>query len=144
MEGLYALTTNQMQLVGRNLTNTVMTSAVLSQVTLSANHWYQVDATFANQGNNQILYTGSFFDLGTDGTSIPTSLATWNWSYENDPMASSNSVYAGFSALANGGIARADNFGVPISQTPLPATLSLFASGLVGLGLLGWRRKRRA
>jgi hypothetical protein len=28
--------------------------------------------------------------------------------------------------------------------TPLPATLPLFATGLVGLGLLGWRRKRKA
>jgi hypothetical protein len=27
---------------------------------------------------------------------------------------------------------------------PLPAALPLFASGLVGLGLLGWRRKRKA
>jgi hypothetical protein len=32
------------------------------------------------------------------------------------------------------------------SQTvvPLPAALPLFASGLVGLGLLGWRRKKKA
>jgi hypothetical protein len=30
------------------------------------------------------------------------------------------------------------------SQTPLPATLPLFASGLGALGLLGWRRKRKA
>ena len=30
------------------------------------------------------------------------------------------------------------------SATPLPATLPLFASGLGGLGLLGWRRKRKA
>lgn len=29
-------------------------------------------------------------------------------------------------------------------QTPLPAALPLFASGLGGLGLLGWRRKRKA
>ena len=29
-------------------------------------------------------------------------------------------------------------------QTPLPAALPLFASGLIGLGLLGWRRKRKA
>jgi hypothetical protein len=28
--------------------------------------------------------------------------------------------------------------------TPLPPALPLFASGLSGLGLLGWRRKRRA
>ena len=28
--------------------------------------------------------------------------------------------------------------------TPLPATLPLFATGIGGLGLLGWRRKRKA
>jgi len=31
-----------------------------------------------------------------------------------------------------------------INTTPLPAALPLFASGLAGLGLLGWRRKRKA
>ena len=30
------------------------------------------------------------------------------------------------------------------SQVPLPAALPLFATGLAGLGLLGWRRKRTA
>jgi hypothetical protein len=30
------------------------------------------------------------------------------------------------------------------TAVPLPAALPLFASGLVGLGLLGWRRKRKA
>jgi hypothetical protein len=30
------------------------------------------------------------------------------------------------------------------TTTPLPAALPLFASGLGGLGLLGWRRKRKA
>jgi hypothetical protein len=29
------------------------------------------------------------------------------------------------------------------SETPLPATLPLFATGLGALGLLGWRRKRK-
>jgi hypothetical protein len=33
---------------------------------------------------------------------------------------------------------------VQISATPLPAALPLFASGLGALGLLGWRRKRKA
>jgi len=56
-------------------------------------------------------------------------------------MTALNSVYAGFSALADGGIPRADNFGIP--ETPLPATLPLFATGLGALGLLGWRRKRK-
>ena len=30
------------------------------------------------------------------------------------------------------------------ASTPLPAALPLFASGLGALGLLGWRRKRKA
>jgi hypothetical protein len=33
---------------------------------------------------------------------------------------------------------------VPLSAVPLPAALPLFASGLGALGLLGWRRKRKA
>ena len=35
---------------------------------------------------------------------------------------------------------------LPIAQTetPLPAALPLFATGLGGVGLLGWRRKRKA
>ena len=32
----------------------------------------------------------------------------------------------------------------PLSETPLPAALPLFAGGLGALGLLGWRRKRKA
>jgi hypothetical protein len=30
------------------------------------------------------------------------------------------------------------------AATPLPAALPLFATGLAGLGLLGWRRKSKA
>jgi hypothetical protein len=31
-----------------------------------------------------------------------------------------------------------------VSETPLPTTLPLFATGLGAIGLLGWRRKRKA
>jgi hypothetical protein len=31
-----------------------------------------------------------------------------------------------------------------ISATPLPAALTLYASGLTALGLLAWRRKKKA
>jgi hypothetical protein len=31
-----------------------------------------------------------------------------------------------------------------VSTVPLPATLPLFATGVAGLGLLGWRRKKAA
>jgi hypothetical protein len=37
-----------------------------------------------------------------------------------------------------------DSFVVNIGTTPLPAALPLFAGGLGALGLLGWRRKRKA
>jgi hypothetical protein len=35
-------------------------------------------------------------------------------------------------------------FGAIQVVTPIPAALPLFATGLVGLGLLGWRRKKKA
>jgi hypothetical protein len=38
----------------------------------------------------------------------------------------------------------ADPFGIEVTATPLPAALPLFASGFGALGLLGWRRKRKA
>jgi PEP-CTERM motif len=37
-----------------------------------------------------------------------------------------------------------DNLVFSAGATPLPGALPLFASGLGALGLLGWRRKRKA
>jgi hypothetical protein len=41
-------------------------------------------------------------------------------------------------------LANAGTWSVSTSETPLPAALPLFATGLGALGLLGWRRKRKA
>ena len=41
---------------------------------------------------------------------------------------------------ANG---EANSVSVSLAETPIPAALPLFATGLGGLGLLGWRRKRK-
>ena len=38
----------------------------------------------------------------------------------------------------------AGSWSAPVSTVPLPAALPLFASGLGALGLLGWRRKKKA
>ena len=50
--------------------------------------------------------------------------------------------------LLNSPHASGQNFNDPgtwtVSQTPLPAALPLFATGLGAMGLLGWRKKRKA
>jgi hypothetical protein len=64
---------------------------------------------------------------------------------ENDFGPSNPAQDAGQSAGGAGG-----NFGHPgtwtvsVSQTPLPAALPLFATGLAMTGLLGWRKKRKS
>jgi hypothetical protein len=140
VNGVYALDTNQMLIVGRNTTTSVQTIMTLATASLVLNHWYQIDAAFTNEGSNQIQYTGSLLDLGTTGTSAATSMATWNWSFENDPIATSNSAYAGFSALADGGIALADNFTIP-SDVPEPSTWAMMILGFCGLGFMVYRQK---
>ena len=63
-----------------------------------------------------------------------------------DPTGLSETVYdqhSGSTSTVNGGLA--DIFlGTPPPTTPLPATIPLFATGLGAMGLLGWRRKRKA
>jgi hypothetical protein len=49
--------------------------------------------------------------------------------------------------LLNGGdgkVTEAALYGTPVSYTPLPGALPLFATGLSALGLLGWRRKKHS
>ena len=47
----------------------------------------------------------------------------------------SNQTYSGYSGLN-------DPVG-PVGHAPLPSTLLLLGSGLVGLGLLGWRKRNK-
>jgi hypothetical protein len=131
-----------MILIARSQTNGPLTSIALSQVSLNPNDWYHLDAVFTNQGNDQIGFTGSFFDLGPNGTATPVLLSTLNWSNQNVPIANLDSAFAGFSALADGGISKIDNFAVPSVPGPIAG------AGLPGLilacsGLLAWWRRRR-
>jgi hypothetical protein len=141
IEGMYALDLNQMLLVARNVTTGPMTSITLAQLSISPDHWYHLDTTFQNQGSNEILYTGSFFDLGADGTTSPTSLATWSWSWANAPIASSSSLYAGFSLQSYGGITQGDNFSAP-TPVPEPETYAMMLAGLGLLSILSRRKKQ--
>jgi hypothetical protein len=71
-----------------------------------------------------------FTSVTLAGTEVGDGIFLDNLSYGHSPV-----VISTFSAA----LALSD----PI-VTPLPAALPLFASGLIGLGLLGWRRKRKA
>jgi hypothetical protein len=134
-----------MLLVARSETKGPVTSIELAQISINPNHWYQLDVDFTNEGSGQIGFAGSFFDLGANGTETPVLLSTVNWSNQNLDVADLTSAYTGFSALADGGISRIDNFTVP-SAVPGPA-IGAGLPGLIAAGgglLVWWRRKRRS
>jgi hypothetical protein len=56
----------------------------------------------------------------------------------------SGTPYKYYDVTSTNGDALLAGFDANVSAVPLPAALPLFASGLAGLGLLGWRRKRKA
>ena len=145
INGVYALDSQQMLLVGRSLTNGAMTSTGLAQVSMTANDWYSVYLATTTLANNQVELSGSFYDLGSDGKAAPSLLATWDWSYQNIPVSNFTSAYAGFSAFADGGISRIDNFSVdgPVSVTPLPPSWTMMLIGLAGFGFVASRRKSK-
>ena len=94
---------------------------------------------------------------GWDDTTYLTGAASQNYSlssngggYDAYPSFSAyvydHSCAVGGPYCAEGGGENAINFAFRIAdaETPLPAALPLFATGLGALGLLGWRRKRKA
>jgi hypothetical protein len=95
----------------------------------------------ADQGLAVIAFAGTDINNATTFLSITV----------DNPNQGFNGVADQFNALNNGspfaGFPTAGfwtaAFPTP-TVTPLPAALPLFASGLGGLGFLGWRRKRRA
>jgi hypothetical protein len=74
--------------------------------------------------------------------------------YSSDTLLSDTAIYdtATFASLGvtpgtyvwTWGTGADQSFTLEIGTTPLPAALPLFATGLGALGLLGWRRKRKA
>jgi len=114
-------------------------------------HNFQMDILNAIQGNYEVLDNAghsTFFTLATTGGSLQTvgfaatgsvvsilflgdpanTFGAGNWDFAIDNLAFNQNTVGG------------DNTN---GATPLPAALPLFATGLGGLGLLGWRRKRR-
>jgi plastocyanin len=89
---------------------------------------------------------GDYLDFGetspTSGAIVGSYLvligSTYNYTFTQKGTYYYYSDIANY--IGNGGGSSID----VVTPTPLPAALPLFASGLGALGLLGWRRKRKA
>jgi hypothetical protein len=110
--------------------------------------------------NNNVLYLPPnqvFLDASANGE--PGGLAFFVSNYTGNNVTTPTTVivdlffsttsmeYSAVTGNTSGGCCSQQTVGdftVPVGATPLPAALPLFATGLGGLGLLGWRRKRKA
>jgi hypothetical protein len=84
--------------------------------------------------------------VDTVGLEIEAGGAGGNSSDFNGGMASADPyiyIDPNFADAGDYSIEVSPNIGNGVPSTPLPAALPLFATGLGGLGLLGWRRKRK-
>jgi hypothetical protein len=103
---------------------------------------------------NNLDSTNYSFDVQTSSTGAIvgwTILASISSSFFNITVATSNSGDltsslgpTTFMSASNGFSPGTWSVSDPPSATPLPAAVPLFAGGLGALGLLGWRRKRKA
>jgi hypothetical protein len=107
-----------------------------------------------SQANTQTGPTAGIYDPGTfaDGFSL---YVTVPYEYVSDTLISDLATYNSQTLASLGitpgtytwtwGIDADQSFTLDVvAATPLPATLPLLLTGLGGLGLLGWRRKRNA
>ncbi len=87
---------------------------------------------------NYGLSTDSFFEIGTT-TGPNENVVLEDASHPGGPLLQFNDGVDSQSTSSESGNTQ---IGIA-SATPLPATLSLFATGLGAMGLFGWRRKRK-
>jgi uncharacterized membrane protein len=75
---------------------------------------------------------------------VGSPIAECGFVYDSNTLTFLSLIYPGNdTTYANGINDRGQIVGSFALQAPLPAALPLFATGLAGLGLLGWRRKRK-
>jgi hypothetical protein len=93
--------------------------------------------TSFNGADNLLYSTSPFVDSHGISFDLTSILVSADPPYNN---------YSG-GLTCNGGVTGCPTFSptnMQLSQTPLPAALPLFATGLGVMGLFGWRRKRKA
>jgi hypothetical protein len=127
---------------------------------------YQESASFTQNGGFFLLdllsdnslgtgFDSALFEISLNGTIVDsesfTDLASADAFFDNnlinvDLGTGPNDVQILFSETMGSSVGQGFSFDYAIGSvaTPLPSTLPFFATGLGGLGLLGWRRKRKA
>jgi hypothetical protein len=99
--------------------------------------------------NLSSLVSASFIDFSTNASGIPTAWEVHLVKSFSVPIdiytASSPPLLVAVDDVNSGpyGYVQGSPGTWSVAETPLPAALPLFASGLGALGLLGWRRKRK-
>jgi hypothetical protein len=76
----------------------------------------------------------ALINAGTDGRG-----SSGHFKFFNDNLSGPQTIFIGTQNLFD-----LTSIAYPVSPTPVPAALPLFATGLAVMGLLGWRRKRNA
>lgn len=133
-------------LTGSFVFNTSNNAVSAVHITLSGSPSYFVPTPIT------FLYTFSGFNSGNVSFGISYAGTDDNSSYLvalNFNGLGGTSVQLDGGAFYNGqgnnnAFAQSSTGGVEVAATPLPGALPLFATGLGALGLLGWRRKRKA
>ena len=101
----------------------------------------------AVQFSNSTAINGFLSEISSPTTNLPLSITT---PFTYTPTMNDNALTELYFQTVNNGacvtcsVLNGTITSVTESATPLPAALPLFATGLSGLGLLGWRRKRKA
>ena len=161
---IHILTNDLLTLTGTG--NTANVTNPVSGVFLN-----NVTASFTVSSGGTVIESGTFTDpievfdsqVGSnpsvgfhDNANSQDILDTFNAAFASYALSTSIGPITGSSFIATGisfptsagalAFSSAGNatFTATVSAVPLPAALPLFATGLAGLGLLGWRRKKAA
>jgi hypothetical protein len=125
--------------------NTVTTGTDSQTLTTVAGAQYDLDFWLANTAGGT-----SYFSVSFDGTVLKTLANSDPFGYTEFTFsgltASTDLTTLAFTFQNDAGYYLLDDVSVTpsLTATPLPAALPMFATGLAGLGLLGWRKRRKA